>query len=221
MALIPSSASSPSLGYPVTEKLAKNKFPLWRAQVMSALRTMSGFIDGSTPAPEKMVPKSTTEAELVANPAFAQWEVRDQQVLNYLLSSLSSDILLQVVSSMTAREAWVAIDTLFASQSRARVISTRLALATAHKGTSNVTDYFGRMKTLTDEMASAGKKLEDEEFVSYILAGLDMDFNPLVSAIAARVEPIFLGELFNQLTSFEQRMDLLQGNGSGSSANMA
>ena len=69
-------------------------------------------------------------------------------------------------------------------------------------------------------MATAGKKLEDEEIASYILAGLDMDFNPTVSSMASRVEPLSLGKLYTQLVSWEQLMDLLHG-GSGSSANAA
>lgn len=111
---------------------------------------------------------------------------------------------------------------MFASQYRARVINIRMALATTQKGNSSVADYFGKMKLLADEMASAGKKLDDEEAASYILAGLDVDFNPVVSAIAARVEPITLGELYTQLVTFEGRQDLLgAGNGSASSVNMA
>jgi hypothetical protein len=84
-----------------------------------------------------------------------------------------------------------------------------------------MTEYFGRMKALADEMASAGKKLDGEELASYILAGLDIEYNPVVSVVAARVEPISLGELFTQLVGFEKWIDLLQGIGSNSSANLA
>jgi len=45
-------------------------------------------------------------------------------------------------------------------------------------------------ESVLDEMASVGRKLEDEELVSYILTGLDVEFNPVVSAVAAQVEPI-------------------------------
>jgi hypothetical protein len=48
------------------------------------------------------------------------------------------------------------------------------------------------MKSLADEMASAGRKLEDKEIISYILTGLELEFNPIVSAITTRVEPITL-----------------------------
>jgi hypothetical protein len=43
-----------------------------------------------------------------------------------------------------------------------------------------VADYFIKMKGLADEMALAGRKLEDEELVSYILIGLGEDFDSVV-----------------------------------------
>jgi hypothetical protein len=64
------------------------------------------------------------------------------------------------------------------------------------------------MKMLTDEMELAGKKLDDEELCSYILAGLDYEYNSLVSSIATRIEPITMGELYSQLLSFETRLEL-------------
>ena len=50
-------------------------------------------------------------------------------------------------------------------------------------------------------MAAAGKRLEDEEIISYVLAKLDMDFNPIVLVDAACTEPLSLGELYTQLVS--------------------
>ena len=76
-------------------------------------------------------------------------------------------------TKVTASAAWAAIEAMFVAQSRARVIATRMALATAKKGSSTVSEYYSKMKALADEMASAGKKIEDEELVSYILTGLD------------------------------------------------
>jgi len=38
-----------------------------------------------------------------------------------------------------------------------------MALATATKGSSTIAEYFSKMKGLADEMAFAGKKMEDEE----------------------------------------------------------
>jgi hypothetical protein len=64
------------------------------------------------------------------------------------------------------------------------------------------------MKSLTDEMASTKKKLDDGELISYVVAGLDAEYNSLVSSIAARVEAITFGELYSQLLAFENRLDL-------------
>ena len=105
-----------------------------------------------------------------------------------------------------------------ASQSRGRVINMRMALATAQKGSSTVAEFFSKMKELTDDMAVVGKKLEDEEIASYILVGLDIDFNPIVSSMASRIEPLTLSELYTQQVSWEQRMDQLHDD-SGSSTN--
>jgi len=126
-----------------------------------------------------------------------------------------------VSTCTTAAEVWKVIQDMTASQSRGRVINTRMALATAQKGSSNIADFFSKMKSLADDMAAAGKKLEDEELASYILAGLDEDYNPIVSSVSARVEPLTLGELYTQLISWEQRINLLHGSSGPSLANAA
>lgn len=107
------------------------------------------------------------------------------------------------------------------AQSRAREISTRMALVMASKGSSTIGEYFSKMKGLVDEMAYAGCCLEDEELICNILTGLDMEYNPVVSAVAARVQPISVGELYTQLVSFKQQMELHARGGSHSSVNMA
>lgn len=78
-----------------------------------------------------------------------------------------------------------------------------MALATANKGTASISDYFARMKGLADEMVAARRKLDDKELVSFILTGLDREFDPVVTAVVARVEPISISELYTQLISHE------------------
>jgi hypothetical protein len=83
-----------------------------------------------------------------------------------------------------------------------------MALSTTQKGNLSVAQYVGKMKALADDMASAGKKLEDEDLVNYILAGLDSDFDSVISVIFACVEPISVAELYGQLVFHEQRHEL-------------
>ena len=98
------------------------------------------------------------------------------------------------------------------SQSRGHVINTRMALAKAQKGTSTIVEFFSCMMSLADDMAFARKKLEGEVIASYIVASLDADINPVVSAMPAHTEPLSLGELYTQLVSGSRTcMDQLHG----------
>jgi hypothetical protein len=101
--------------------------------------------------------------------------------------------------------AWKMIENVFGSQTRARAVNVHMALATTQKGNMSLTEYVNKMRKLGDDMALAGKPFDDEEMVSYILAGLDIEFNPVVLAVLAHVEPISITELYAQLLSFESR----------------
>jgi hypothetical protein len=63
------------------------------------------------------------------------------------------------------------------------------------------------MKGYTDEMAGAGKHLDDEEVITYILAGLDIDFNPFVEVFTTKTEPYTLNDLYSQLLTAEARVE--------------
>jgi hypothetical protein len=109
------------------------------------------------------------------------------------------------------REVWKLLEQTYESRSKARVVNTRMACTTTQKGNMLISEYLAKMKSFADDMASASKALEEEELVSYIFAGLDFDYNLVVSAIVAHVEPILVGELCSQLLSFEARWELSQG----------
>lgn len=201
---------------------------MWEAQVSSMLRgaQLDGYILPTAAPPSAFIepadvdPATGKKGEPFSNPEYTKWVAQDQQILSYLIGSLSKEIFSQVSIARTAAKLWAAIQAQHASLSRARVISTRMALATTTKGSSTVAEYITKMKGLADEMAPAGRKIDDDELVSYILTGLGEDFDGPVSAISARVEPITVAECYAQLVSHEQRKEL-HGGGSHSSVNVA
>jgi uncharacterized membrane protein YgcG len=136
---------------------------------------------------------------------------------------LTKEVLPQVSAKETTTAVWDALEVIFASRTRAHAVNTSLALAIAQKGNQSVAEYVGKMHSLGDEMEATGRKLDDAELVEYILSGLDYDFNPIISALGARTEPVSVDELYSQLLVFGTRMELVTGGGnnSGSSANMA
>ncbi len=89
----------------------------------------------------------------------------------------------------------------------------------------SIVDYFQRIKGLADTLAAIGQPLQEYETVSYILAGLNSDFDPLVTSITTRPEPINLTDLYGYLLSYELRLEhnnsFMQSNTANSSVNMA
>ena len=53
-----------------------------------------------------------------------------------------------------------------------------------------MTEYLGKIKSLTDEVACTAAALSDPEIVSKIQAWLDMEYNSVISVLTAQVEPI-------------------------------
>jgi hypothetical protein len=78
---------------------------------------------------------------------------------------------------------------------------------TTRKGDQSVAVYYNKMKGFADEMAATGKPLEDEDFVSYVLAGLDQDCNSFVQNVTGKAE-ISLGALYSQFLAAEARLEL-------------
>jgi hypothetical protein len=74
----------------------------------------------------------------------------------------------------------------------------------------SITEYISKAHTLADEMVLTGKKIDDEELISYILVGLDFEYNSVVSALVARPNAISIGEAYSQLLSYEQRVERQQ-----------
>jgi hypothetical protein len=158
--------------------------------------------------------ESAKEIEEVSNLAYEVWKAQEQQELSYLLTTVSRDVLVQVAALPMAAKVCKHIETSFALHSCARVIITRMALATTQKASSTIADYISKMKSLADDMAAARKKLDVEELSSYVLACHDYEYNSLVSSIVTWVEPITFAELYSQLLSLEMRLDV-QGQGFG------
>jgi hypothetical protein len=153
---------------------------------------LDGHLDGTTSAPSKTIQVEQTDKTMKAeaNLAYANWYAQDQQLLSFLFNSVIKELLGQIATESSAADAWRAILGMFSSQSRARIVHLRSKLSGTRKGESiTCVVYYAKMKGFTDEMAAAEKCLNDEEVITYILAGLDFEYNPFVEAFTAKTEP--------------------------------
>jgi len=210
---------------PVSEKLTRDNFLLWKAQVLPPIRgaQLEDILDGTDLAPAKTI--EDDKKQVVPNSAYSIWLAKDQQVLGYIVNSLSTTVLAQVATLKSASEVWRALEGMYSAQSRARVTNLRKQLANLKKGSMSVAAYFNKMKTLGDKIAAAGKPMDDDEMVSFIMNGLDHDYNPIVSSVLGRSDPISVNDLFTQVMSYELLLEMLQDQHNGgqyqSSANSA
>ena len=62
------------------------------------------------------------------------------------------------------------------------------------------------MKALASELAAAGKSLDDDELIGYLLHGLDHSYNALVAAVNAN-SGTSLADLFSQLSAYDLRQE--------------
>lgn len=217
-----------TLGDTSREKLGRDNFLLWKATVLPPIRgaQLDGYLDGTIEAPAKTLDVQKADksgTETVPNPEYARWIAQDQQVLGSLLTSLSREVLTQVVSMKTSAQVWTALEEMYSSVSRSRVIQLRTLFAGTRKNEMTATAYFTKMRGIADELTAAGKKIEDDDLISQILAGLDAEYNPFVSSIAARTDAYSLSEIYAQFLAFEARLES-QNSGSqqyNSSVNLA
>ena len=165
-----------------------------------------GYLDGTIAAPAKLIPSLPIAGpDLVSNPAYDQWYDQDQQVLSGLLSSMSEEILYDVVAATTFKEAWDTLQRIFSSSTRARTVQIRVELATSKKRDLSAANYFHKIKGLATELAAAGSALQDDDVIAYLLAGLGPDYDPFVTSMTTKSEALTLDDVFAHLMTFEAR----------------
>ena len=114
-----SSAVGLNLGAPPTEKLVRGNYLIWKAQVLLALQgaQVTGLLDSSDVAPPKIVEITKPDKTMTIEPnqLYGPWIAKDQQVLRYLLNSLTPEILAQVIGKENTLDLWTSLTMLFAA----------------------------------------------------------------------------------------------------------
>jgi hypothetical protein len=187
----------------ITVKLTHENFLLWQAQILPYLHSqcLIGYVTGVIPCPSSTLPAAERGGTPLPNPAYAKWFEQDHAILSAILASLSPEVLSQCLFLTTSKAVWDKLDGLYATQSRARAMQLRMQLTTLKKNDLSATDYFSRVKGLTDNLAAAGEPLRDDEIIAYVLTGLPEEYDLLVTSVTST--PTFLVLKFD---SFNARL---------------
>jgi hypothetical protein len=88
-------------------------------QVLAAIRGahLYGYLDGMVKAPTKEIHVQLQDntRKTVGNLAYTAWYVQDQQLLSFLLNSVTKEVLAQMAFKSSASGAWSAIIGMFSS----------------------------------------------------------------------------------------------------------
>ena len=190
-------------------QLTPDNYLSWRAQLLPLLRSryLEGYVDGTLPCPSPY------------HPGYHAWVAQDQAILSAIQSSLSPSVGSLILFAATSREAWSALHTSFMSQSQARAHAIRTQLGEVKLLDLSITDYLTKVSGLADVLASIGQPLRPEDFTSYVLNGLDEEYDNLVENIDARETPIQPRELYSRLLATEQHRKARRSTPSFVSAN--
>ena len=119
----------------VSLKLDRQNFLLWQAQFLPLLRgyELEGYVSGALPCP----PKFLSSIDSTINNNYITWQKQDNILLGWILSSLTE----LVLALSTSTSVWQALDHMFASKSRARIMQLKLELQNTKKGNLSMTNY--------------------------------------------------------------------------------
>ena len=93
------------LNHPLPIKLDRDNYIIWHIQMENVIYA-NGFedhIEGLRPCPPKII--STGEV----NPDFLVWRRYDRMILSWIYSSLTPDVMGQIVGLRTSHEAWTTL----------------------------------------------------------------------------------------------------------------
>jgi hypothetical protein len=85
-------------------------------------------------------------------------------------------------------------------------MAIRAQLNELKKRDLTITAFFNKAKGLADTLASIGQLLCDDEFTSFILNGLDKDYDSCFEAVNQCDDPMTPHDLYSRLLNTEQRI---------------
>jgi hypothetical protein len=75
------------------------------------------------------------------------------------------------------------------------------------KGALSISAYYQKAQGFSHLLAAIGKPIDASELVSHILAGLGLEYDPLVTSGTTRQDSISLNELYGFMLSYEMRLE--------------
>jgi histone deacetylase 1/2 len=193
-------------------KLDRTNYPLWLAQIVPILKSknLMGFVTGTNPCPPEF--KSNTDGTITTevDPRYATWHQQDQMILSWINNSLSPTVLSTVARFTSSQATWSSLEKRYASQSKNRILQLRHDLLTVKGEGLSISDFVDKINQIADNLALAGKPVDDDELVNIILNNVGPAYEVTVSSAQARDTSISYDDLVALLLNAEMRLKAQQ-----------
>uniref|UniRef100_A0A2N9ILA5 Uncharacterized protein n=1 Tax=Fagus sylvatica TaxID=28930 RepID=A0A2N9ILA5_FAGSY len=134
---------------------------------MEAINSSAGAVTNPCPPEFKRNTDSTVTTEV--DPRYATWHQQDQMILSWINNSLSPTVLSTVAQFTSSQATWSSLEKRYASQSKNRILQLRHDLLTVKGEGLSISDFVDKINQIADNLALAGKPVDDDELVNIIL----------------------------------------------------
>ena len=181
-------------------KLDRSNYTIWKSQILSLVRAngLEDHFDSFKSCPDQFLQSESnnSKVETQTNLVFTAWKMKDQMLLSWMLSSINLKILSLVVNSETSLELWTSLEQQFGSETFAKKVHLMMMLNNFRKGSMSMTEFFGKLKTITDDLAIAGSFISSLDFITHLISGLGQPYYPVVVYIEANLAKMTVNEAY-------------------------
>lgn len=121
---------------------------------------------------------------------------------------MSVDVASHVLGCKTSQELWNAVKELSRTQTRSRVTLYKCELQCLRKGSLKVDEYLRKVKELAYNLTLAGSPLSNDDLITQMLTGLNVEYNTIVIQLAEKANLLWV-ELQSSLLTFKSILEQL------------
>lgn len=140
----------------------------------------------------------------IDNPAYTEWELREQLLLARLQSSLSPTVLAKVIGCRFTWQLWEKVHHYLHAKIKAQARQLKSELK--HEERHTIARFFVNIKKIVDALLSIGEVVSAQEQVDVILQGLPTEFESIVTLIAIKLDWFEFDEIKSLLLVHENRV---------------
>ena len=123
--------------------------------------------------------------------------------MSWLYTSLSEDIMAQIVGYSIAVEIWNALNQIYSTSSMAQVTELRTNLQTLRKDGLLAGEYIQKLKSICNSLAAIREPVSKKDHLIYLFSGLNHEYNPFVTSIQNQSDQPTIEQIHSLLFSYD------------------